>query len=206
MMKSSLLVLSGPSGSGKSTLCKFLQEKIPEIYFSISTTTRLPRNGEKNAQHYYFVSQEEFLADIQENKFLEWAEVHSNYYGTSIAPIQSALQEGKLVIFDVDVQGHQGIKKYYGDLARSVFITTPNKQMLKERLQNRGTDSEETIKLRLMHAYNEMKHINEFDYLIVNDDIEASKEAILSIAKSLPYIKNPHYSADLCAKWMENLS
>lgn len=206
MMKSSLLVLSGPSGSGKSTLCKFLQEKIPEIYFSISTTTRSPRNGEKNAQHYYFVSQEEFLADIQENKFLEWAEVHSNYYGTSIAPIQSALQEGKLVIFDVDVQGHQGIKKYYGDLARSVFITTPNKQILKERLQSRGTDSEETIKLRLMHAYNEMKHINEFDYLIVNDDIEASKEAILSITKSLPYIKNSRYSEDLCARWMENLS
>lgn len=205
-MKPSLLVLSGPSGSGKSTLCKFLQEKIPEIYFSISTTTRLPRNGEKNAQHYYFVSQEEFLSDIQENKFLEWAEVHSNYYGTSIGSIESALAEGKLVIFDVDVQGHQGIKKYYGDLARSVFITTPNKQILKERLQSRGTDSEETIKMRLMHAYNEMKHINEFDYLIVNDDIEASKEAILSIAKSLPYIKNTHHSADLCAKWMENLS
>lgn len=205
-MKPSLLVLSGPSGSGKSTLCKFLQEKIPEIYFSISTTTRLPRNGEKNAQHYYFVSQEEFLSDIQENKFLEWAEVHSNYYGTSIGPIESALAEGKLVIFDVDVQGHQGIKKYYGDLARSVFITTPNKQILKERLQSRGTDSEETIKMRLMHAYNEMKHINEFDYLIVNDNIEASKEAILSIAKSLPYIKNSHHSADLCAKWMENLS
>lgn len=205
-MKPSLLVLSGPSGSGKSTLCKFLQEKIPQIYFSISTTTRSPREGERNAQHYYFVSQEEFLKGIQENKFLEWAEVHGNYYGTSIDPIKSALQEGKLVIFDVDVQGHQGIKKYYGDLARSVFITTPNKQILKERLQNRGTDSEETIKLRLMHAYNEMKHINEFDYLIINDDIETSKEAILSIAKSLPYIKNPKHTEDLCAKWMENLS
>lgn len=205
-MKPSLLVLSGPSGSGKSTLCKFLQEKIPQIYFSISTTTRSPREGERNAQHYYFVSQEEFLKGIQENKFLEWAEVHGNYYGTSIDPIKSALQEGKLVIFDVDVQGHQGIKQYYGDLARSVFITTPNKQILKERLQNRGTDSEETIKLRLMHAYNEMKHINEFDYLIINDDIETSKEAILSIAKSLPYIKNPKHTEDLCAKWMENLS
>lgn len=205
-MKPSLLVLSGPSGSGKSTLCKFLQEKIPQIYFSISTTTRSPREGERNAQHYYFVSQEEFLKGIQENKFLEWAEVHGNYYGTSIDPIKSALQEGKLVIFDVDVQGHQGVKQYYGDLARSVFITTPNKQILKERLQNRGTDSEETIKLRLMHAYNEMKHINEFDYLIINDDIETSKEAILSIAKSLPYIKNPKHTEDLCAKWMENLS
>lgn len=205
-MKPSLLVLSGPSGSGKSTLCKFLQEKIPQIYFSISTTTRSPREGERNAQHYYFVSQEEFLKGIQENKFLEWAEVHGNYYGTSIDPIKSALQEGKLVIFDVDVQGHQGIKQYYGDLARSVFVTTPNKQILKERLQNRGTDSEETIKLRLMHAYNEMKHINEFDYLIINDDIETSKEAILSIAKSLPYIKNPKHTEDLCAKWMENLS
>lgn len=204
-MKSSLLVLSGPSGSGKSTLCKFLQEKIPEIYFSISTTTRMPREGEKNGQHYYFVSQEEFLSDVQKNKFLEWAEVHSNYYGTSIEPIQSALKQGKLVIFDVDVQGHQGIKKYYGDLARSVFVTTPNKHILKERLQNRGTDSEETIKKRLMHAYNEMKHINEFDYLIINDDIEASKEAIISIAKSLPYIKNHKHTEELCANWMENL-
>ncbi|PAF53989.1 guanylate kinase [Helicobacter sp. 13S00482-2] len=205
-MQNSLLVLSGPSGSGKSTLCKFLLEKIPEIYFSISTTTRDPREGEKDTEHYYFVSKEEFLRDIQENKFLEWAEVHGNYYGTSISPIKSALESGRLVIFDVDVQGHRGIKKYYGDLVRSIFVTTKNKQTLKQRLQKRGTDSEETIKLRLMHAYSEMKYMNEFDYLIINDDIERSKEAILSIAKSLPYISNPKDSEDLCLQWMENLS
>ncbi|MDO7253364.1 guanylate kinase [Helicobacter cappadocius] len=205
-MQNTLLVLSGPSGSGKSTLCKFLQENIPEIYFSISTTTRAPREGEKNAQHYYFVSKEEFLTDIQENKFLEWAEVHGNYYGTSILPIQLALEAGKLVIFDVDVQGHREIKKYYGNLVRSIFITTIDKKTLKQRLETRGSDSEETIKSRLMHAYNEMKHINEFDYLIINDDIEHAKEAILCIAKSLAFITNPKNSEDLCAEWMGKIS
>ncbi|PAF42054.1 guanylate kinase [Helicobacter sp. 11S03491-1] len=200
-----ILVLSGPSGSGKSTLCKFLQESIPNIYFSISTTTRNPREGEEKGQHYHFVSQGEFLRDIKENKFLEYAEVHGNYYGTSLTPIQEALKLGKLVVFDVDVQGHQGIKNYYKNSVRSIFITTKNKQVLKERLNSRHTDSQETIELRLMHAYNEMKHIDEFDYLIINDDIQVAKEAIICIAKSLPYIQNISNSKQLCKKWLENL-
>ncbi|PAF42845.1 guanylate kinase [Helicobacter sp. 11S02596-1] len=205
MKNGGILILSGPSGSGKSTLCKYLQENIPDIYFSISTTTRAPREGEKNGKHYYFVSQVEFFNDIKENKFLEWAEVHGNHYGTSLGPIQEALALGKLVVFDVDVQGHRGIKNYYAG-ACSVFIATKNKQVLKDRLSSRQTDSEETIQLRLMHAYNEMKHIKEFDYLIINDDITTAKEAILCIAKSLPYKQDPDNSARLCKEWLENLS
>ncbi|PAF47183.1 guanylate kinase [Helicobacter sp. 12S02232-10] len=204
MESGGILILSGPSGSGKSTLCKYLQENIPNIYFSISTTTRSPREGEKNGKHYYFVSEEEFLKDIEESRFLEWAEVHGNYYGTSLAPIQEALNLEKLIVFDVDVQGHRSIKNYYPE-AYSVFVTTKNQQVLRDRLNFRQTDSDETIRLRLMHAYNEMKHIEEFDYLIVNDEIKAAKEAILHIAKSLPYKQNVKNSACLCKKWLENL-
>lgn len=201
-----ILILSGPSGSGKSTLCKALQKQIPNIYFSISTTTRTPRIGEKNGEHYHFVSQEVFLSDIKEGQFLEWAEVHSNYYGTSLKPIQKALDANKLVVFDVDVQGHRSIKEYYGSFARSVFITTQNKQILKNRLKSRQTDSDEMIELRLTHAYNEMKHINEFDYLIINDEIEKAKEAISAIAKSLPYAQNTKNYKKLCEQWLENSS
>lgn len=204
MTKGSILILSGPSGSGKSTLCKFLQEKISNIYFSISTTTRSPRKGEINGKHYFFVSQEEFLKNIESEKFLEWAEVHNNYYGTALDPIQQALSEDKLVIFDVDVQGHRNIKNYYGDFAKSIFITTKNKQILKERLSSRQTDSKEIIEFRLMRAYNEMKHIKEFDYLIINDDINLAQEAIIHIVQSLPYMYNIKNSQELCKEWLEN--
>nr|WP_095225545.1 guanylate kinase [Helicobacter sp. 12S02634-8] len=200
-----MLILSGPSGSGKSTLCKHLQENIPHTYFSISTTTRSPRDGEIDGEHYYFVSQEKFLEDIKEGRFLEWAEVHKNYYGTALAPIQEALESNQLVLFDVDVQGHQGIKKHY-PFARSVFVSTKNQQVLKERLEFRQTDSQETIELRLMHTYREMQHISEFDYLIINDEIERAKEAILCIAKSLPYTQNGEDWSSLCERWLKNLS
>lgn len=201
-----ILVLSGPSGSGKSTLCKILQEQIPSIYFSISTTTRLPRVGEKNGEQYHFVSQEVFLSDIKKGRFLEWAKVHGNYYGTSLKPIKKALNNGKLVVFDVDVQGHRGIKEYYGNFAQSVFITTRNKQTLKNRLKSRQTDSDEIIELRLIHAHKEMNHINEFDYLIINNEIEEAKEAILAIAKSIPYVQNINNHRKLCEQWLENHS
>ncbi len=187
-----ILILSGPSGSGKSTLCKVLQEHFSDIYFSISTTTRLPRSGERDGVEYYFVDEQTFIEDIKQGAFLEWAQVHNNYYGTSRLPVQRALEEGKLVVFDVDVQGHHSIKEHYKDLARSVFITTKSKEILRERLQSRQTDSMGNIELRLLHAYNEMQYLPHFDYLIVNDDIEDSKRAILGIATSLEFILQPN--------------
>lgn len=198
----SILILSGPSGSGKSTLCAAIMKKIPNVYFSISSTTRKPREGEKDGREYYFLSQEEFLKDIEEGNFLEWAQVHSNYYGTSLKPVEEAINEGKIVIFDVDVQGHYNIKKHYGKLATSVFITTPSKSVLAERLKGRKTDDEEVIEMRLMHAYNEMKHIDEFDFLIVNDDIQTATEAILAIVQSLRYIQCSEDTQKLLNEWL----
>ncbi|WP_288644329.1 guanylate kinase [uncultured Helicobacter sp.] len=199
---SRILILSGPSGSGKSTLCKMIQEHIAKTYFSISTTTRPPRDGEVNGKHYFFVKKEEFIANIKNNMFLEWAEVHNNYYGTALAPIQKALKEGKIVIFDVDVQGHKSIKEKYPK-AKSVFITTKSKEILRERLMARQTDSHANIELRLLHAYKEMQHIEHFDYVIVNDDIEVSKRAILSIATSLEFIPDHSYKT-LLEDWVLN--
>lgn len=198
-----VLILSGPSGSGKSTLCQAISEQIENVYFSISSTTRKPREGEVDGREYHFLSQEEFLRDVEENKFLEWAQVHTNYYGTSLRPVEKALSEGKIVVFDVDVQGHHSIKKHYGKLATSVFITTPTKQVLSQRLQNRKTDEQDIIELRLMHAYNEMQHIDEFDYLIINDDIVEAKRLILAIAQSLSCKQTPSKTQKILKEWIE---
>lgn len=187
---SAVLILSGPSGCGKSTLSAEILAKIPNAYFSISTTTRTKRPNEQDGVHYHFVSQEEFLAQIKEDKFLEWALVHNNYYGTALLPISQALQQDKLVVFDVDVQGHRSIKKHFGNMAKSVFITTKNSEVLKSRLQARNTDDESIIELRLTQAQNEMQHLSEFDFVIINDDINTAKNAILSIATSLLYVNN----------------
>lgn len=179
-----ILVLSGPSGSGKSSLCKALFQQIPHAYFSVSTTTRAPREGEVEGKHYHFVSKEKFLEGIENNFFLEWAEVHGNYYGTSKQSVESALAQGKLVVFDIDIQGHRNIKECYPDITTSVFITTPTQQDLRERLMGRGTDDKVTIDMRVMHAYNEMKHIKEFDFVIINRHLDKSEEMLLSIART----------------------
>lgn len=196
-----ILVLSGPSGAGKSTLCNALKSNIKDMYFSISTTTRGPRDGEKNGEHYHFVSEAEFITDIKKGEFLEWAQVHNHYYGTSLKPIQKALDEGKLVVFDVDVQGHRSIKQYYGARAKSVFVTTKSKQILRERLEGRQSDSREHIELRLLHAYNEMQHISNFDYVIINDDIKQAKNAILHIAFSLGFLTQEQTINSLWEDW-----
>lgn len=198
----SILILSGPSGSGKSTLCSVIMQNIPNVYFSISSTTRKPREGERDGIDYHFLSQEEFLRDIERGDFLEWAEVHSNYYGTSLKPVQKALEEGKIVVFDVDVQGHHNIKKHYGKSAISVFVTTPSKQVLEERLRGRGSDDDTVIEKRLTHAYNEMQHIDEFDFLIINDDMAKAKNAILSIVQSLACIQTQDRTKTILKEWL----
>ncbi|RDU61153.1 guanylate kinase [Helicobacter marmotae] len=202
MSKGAVLVISGPSGCGKSTLTQALKESIPEIYFSISTTTRKKREGEIEGVHYHFVSKEQFLEDIKNHIFLEWAEVHTNFYGTSLKPVEQALNEDKIVLFDVDVQGHQSIKAHFGDFAKSVFITTPNKEILKNRLIARGSDDLEMIEYRLQKAYSEMQHLEHFDYLLINDDIQSAKEAIVAIARSLKYQQMQRF-ATIIKKWGE---
>ncbi len=179
-----ILVLSGPSGAGKSSLINKIFNDIGSIYFSISTTTRAKREGEIEGIHYHFVSQEEFKREIDEELFLEYALVHGNYYGTSLSPVKKALKEGKLVIFDIDVQGHDAVQNRLADITTSVFITTPTLDELKKRLLNRSTDSEEIIAKRLDMATREVQRISEYDFLIVNDDLEQAAEVLVTIAKA----------------------
>jgi guanylate kinase len=181
----SLVILSGPSGSGKTSIAREVCKRIGEdkTMFSISSTTRPPRKDEKDGIDYYFLTKEEFLEDIEKGYFLEWAEVHGNYYGTSIKPIESAIKEGKIVFLDIDVQGFESVRKIYPNFITSVFVTTKNKQILIDRLKNRGTETEETLRIRLINALNEMKKIDEYDFLLINDIFEDSVEKLEAIAK-----------------------
>lgn len=178
-----ILLLSGPSGCGKSSLLKNIFNNIENYHFSISTTTRAPRVGESEGVDYYYVSKEQFEADIEKGNFLEWAEVHGNYYGTSLVPIQKALEEGRLVIFDIDVQGFKQVIEKLRDVTTTVFITTPSLEELQNRLINRKTDDDEVIQKRIKNAKTEIEFIDEYDYLLINDDLELASEQLLSIAK-----------------------
>ena len=179
-----ILILSGPSGAGKSSLIKKIEDEIGTYYFSISTTTRPMRKGEIDGVHYHFVSKEQFENDIEDENFLEYAVVHGNYYGTSIRPVKKALKEGKLVLFDIDVQGHDAVQNRLSDISTSVFITTPTLKELERRLNARGSDSEEIIGRRIEMAKREVQRICEYDYLIVNDDLDAAAKVLVSIAKA----------------------
>lgn len=180
--KGAILILSGPSGCGKSTLLKEVYKDIDDYYFSISTTTRDPREGETDGVDYLFTSKEEFEKDIENGDFLEYANVHGNYYGTSLKPINAALKEGKLVIFDIDVQGHEIVREKLDSIVTSVFITTPNLSELETRLNNRATDSKEVIEKRIKNAKHEVEFFQDYDYLIINDDLETAAKQLVSIA------------------------
>lgn len=179
-----ILVLSGPSGAGKSSLINKIKDQIGPIYFSISTTTRAMREGEVDGVHYHFVSIDEFKKDIEQEMFLEYAVVHGNYYGTSLGPVKQALKEEKLVIFDIDVQGHDAVQNRLSDITTSVFITTPTLEELKKRLYNRSTDSEAVIAGRIEMAKREVQRISEYDFLVVNDNLDVAAEILVSIAKA----------------------
>ncbi len=180
--KGGILILSGPSGCGKSTLLKEVYNHIDDYYFSISTTTRQPRVGEQNGVDYFFVTKEEFEKGIEAGEFLEYANVHGNYYGTSLKPIQKALEEKKLVIFDIDVQGHDLVREVLDSKVTSVFITTPNLTELENRLTSRATDSQDVIEKRIKNAKEEIKSFDKYDYFIINDDLQEAAKQLVSIA------------------------
>jgi len=203
-MSSAILVLSGPSGAGKSTIIDAASDEVGEYYFSVSTTTREPREGEVDGVDYNFVSKEEFEADIKAGNFLEYAKVHDNYYGTSLKPVKEALKEGKLVIFDIDVQGHRLVREAMGDMVVSAFITPPTLQELQKRLTSRGSDNIDVINKRLQNAKEEIKAIAEFDYVIINDNIEDAKKAFVAIANSARYKMSNSESKELVDRWLGN--
>ncbi|RDU65093.1 guanylate kinase [Helicobacter sp. MIT 14-3879] len=200
MQNQDIIIISGPSGAGKSSLCKEAFKYINNLYFSISSTTRKIRDGEIDGVHYNFISEDAFLEGIKNNDFLEWAEVHNNYYGTSKSQVIKALANNKIVLFDIDIQGQRAVKKQYPH-STSIFITTPNKNVLESRLKARDLDSIEVIESRLKHAYNEMQSIESFDYLIINDDFDSSLDAFLSIIKSLQFKNNKLKSKKIYQNW-----
>ncbi|NVK24169.1 MAG: guanylate kinase [Gammaproteobacteria bacterium] len=170
-MKGNLFIVSSPSGAGKSSLIKALLEKHADMKVSVSHTTRAPRPGENNAEHYHFVDVDQFKSLIEQEEFYEWAEVFGNYYGTSKSAIQSQLEQGIDVFLDIDWQGAQQMRKLVPDVL-SIFILPPSKAELERRLNTRGQDSAEVIKGRMEKAQSEMSHFNEYDYLLINDDFE----------------------------------
>ena len=200
-MKGQILIVSGPSGSGKSTLLGRLLKEENDLYFSISSTTRAPRQGETEGVNYYFINKDEFKKGIDAGEFLEWAFVHGNYYGTSLKPILKALEEGKIAIFDIDVQGFNIAKSKFAQNITSVFITTASKNELKSRLQNRGTDSAQTIEKRLINAVGEMEHILEYDYFLINDDLQNCYENLRGILRSMRLKTSNLDAKEIINKW-----
>lgn len=197
---SKLIIISGPSGAGKSTLCKEAIQNIGNIFFSISHTTRNKRNGEIDGVHYHFISKAEFEDGIKQNLYLEYAKVHDNYYGTQRKQIQNALEENKIVIFDIDVQGKESIKKIYPE-STTIFITTQNRKTLEDRLIFRASDSEQSIQKRLLNAHKELEYIHSFDYVIINDNIKEATEGFLSIIRSIGFKNSKSFSNEIYKNW-----
>ncbi|MBI4850288.1 MAG: guanylate kinase [Acidobacteria bacterium] len=179
----SLLVITAPSGAGKSTLVKRLRASLDELAFSVSYTTRPPRIGEEHSREYFFVSVSDFEKMKAEDQFLEWAKVHSNYYGTHRATVEEALKEGKDLILDIDVQGAAQIKQKMPQ-AVLIFIMPPSFEALSDRLRTRNLDTTEVIDRRLKEASLEVAQYPDFDYVIVNDDLDQATEFLIAVAKS----------------------
>ena len=179
MSRGKLIIFSAPSGSGKTTIVRYLLSKIPSLAFSISATSRAPRGAEKEGADYYFLSNEEFKSRVAANAFLEWEEVYSGAcYGTLKSEVERLWAEGKHVIFDIDVVGGANLKKQFPAQTLAVYVQAPNPEELEKRLRGRGTDSEEKIQERLAKAEREQDFANQFDYVLVNDDLErAQREA-----------------------------
>jgi len=201
----SILVVSGPSGSGKTSLARVVCEELgKKAYFSISSTTRPIREGEKEGVDYFFLSKEEFIKDIEEGYFLEWAEVHGNFYGTSKRQIDAALKKGQIVFLDIDVQGYELVKKAYPDITTGVFVTTPNQEVLRDRLLKRGTETEESMRIRMFNALREMEKIDEYDYLLINDDFDEAKVFLKSVAIASLIKRSKYDIGEFIKKWKGN--
>ena len=183
-MRGRLIIFSAPSGSGKSTIVNWLMKEHPELnlYFSISCTSRNPRGTEQDGVEYFFISPEQFREKISNDEFIEYEEVYENrFYGTLKSQVEKQLNAGQNVIFDVDVKGGISIKKFYGKDALSIFIQPPSIEELRKRLEGRATDTPEAIKTRLAKARYELSFSNQFDTIIINDDLTKAEEKVYSL-------------------------
>jgi guanylate kinase len=176
-----MLVLSSPSGAGKTTLTRRLVAEDPEVRLSISWTTRPPRDGEVEGVHYFFVSKEAFRAHRAADGFLEWAEVHDHLYGSPRAPVMSALEQGRDVLFDIDWQGAQQLTNSAQADVVKVFVLPPSMKELRRRLDVRAADAAEVIKRRMSNAYGEISRWDGYDYVLLNDDLDATYARLQAI-------------------------
>ncbi len=186
MKQGKLIIFSAPSGSGKTTLVHhLLQQPELNLAFSVSVASREKRPNEVDGKDYYFISPEEFQQKIIEEAFVEWEEVYkNNYYGTLKSEVKRLLNEGKNVIFDIDVKGGLNIKKQYPDNSLAIFVQPPSITELKHRLETRQTETPEKIKMRIDKADEEMQYAKDFDVIIINDDLEKAKEEAYHTVKS----------------------
>lgn len=183
--KGVLIVISGPSGAGKGTICKKLIEKNKNIYLSVSATTRSPREGEIDGVNYYFITKEEFERRVKENGFIEYAEVHGNFYGTPRVNVDKMLEEGKDVILEIDIQGALQVKENFKE-GVFIFILPPSMEELKRRIIKRGSETEESLMTRFKNAYKEINYVSKYNYAVVNDTLElavSKVEAIIAAEK-----------------------
>lgn len=183
MNKGTLIILAGPSGSGKDTVMKELFKLLPDLKFSISSITRDMRDGEVNGEKYNFITREEFESMIENKQLLEYNVYCGNYYGTPKAPVEKAISEGKEILIEIDVNGAEEVRKNCTDYF-SVFIMPPSFDVLRERLIGRGTDKMEIIEKRLEEAKAEMARANEFDYIVVNDDLMTAVQDFKTIIEA----------------------
>ena len=183
--KGKLLIFSAPSGSGKTTLVHYLMKQFPELAFSVSATSRPPRPGEQDGKDYFFMTQDEFKQKIANHEFVEWEEVYENqFYGSLKSEVERLRNEGKTVVFDVDVKGGLNIKKQFGDEALAIFVKPPSLEILEKRLRARSTEDEASLKKRISRAGYEMEFEPQFDVVIVNDKLEEAQKQSVKLVRS----------------------
>ena len=175
-----LICVSAPSGSGKTTLCKAIRELRPDLVWSVSCTTRAPRNGEVDGEDYHFKTKEDFLTMINEGEFAEWENVHGNYYGTLKSKLNDSIKNKRTVLLELDVNGTTSIQKLYPSHSHSIFIIPPSISHLRSRLKSRGSETDETIEKRLRRFDKEMKRKDQFDTLLINDNIEVAIKGFIA--------------------------
>ena len=199
MSKGLLIVVSGPSGAGKGTICAEYCKRHPDVFLSVSATTRNPRPGEQNGVHYFFYSKEEFEGMIQNNELLEWAQYCENFYGTPKKYVEQALNEGRDVILEIEVQGALNVQKQFAG-GTYVFVLPPAPEVLADRLRGRNTETEEVVQKRLSRAMEELPLMNHYDYILENDELEKAVDDLERIVRA-EKMSRPRRIEDLEQIW-----
>ena len=182
MSAGSLIIVAAPSGAGKTTLVRMLMERDSRVQLSISCTTRAPRPSEQDGREYHFVDVASFVAMRDHGEFVEWAEVHGNFYATSRLWLEQQITAGREVLLEIDWQGAQQVKRLFPE-AMGIYILPPSTKELEQRLRRRGQDSEQIIQRRLTGALDEMRHVKEFDFVIINNDLQAAFDDLLAAVR-----------------------